>query len=160
MGGVAVRSAPSAGSVQGDMGRHHFARLAVGPSLAATLVVTGVLVLGGCGSATPLTPGDSGPSSTAAGPSPTQPKLTPSPSPPATTNPATGQVELVGRLEEGVERCVVLRTDSGKTYEMLDADPSRLVVGARVRVRGVIRTDVMSYCMQGPIVQVSDVEPA
>jgi Protein of unknown function (DUF5818) len=151
---------PSAGSVQGDMDTHRRARLAVGRLLTGVLVMTFVLALEGCGqAAAPLTPGDAGPSSTEASPSSTQPKLTPSPSRPATTNPATSEVELVGRFEEGVERCIVLRTDNGKTYEMMGGDPSQLVVGERVRVRGVIRTDVMSYCMQGPIVQVFQIQP-
>ncbi|MGE5828777.1 MAG: DUF5818 domain-containing protein [Micromonosporaceae bacterium] len=132
------------------MGTRH-RRLAVGPPLIATL-----LLLAGCAVA-PLSPGAPGPT---ASPTPVSSPMSPAPSGSPQTSPTFELVELVGRLEVGVERCIVLRTDPGKTYEMLGGDPSRLVVGARVRVRGVIRTDVMSHCMQGPIVGVSEVQPA
>jgi hypothetical protein len=143
------------------MGTHRRARLAVRRLRTGVLAVVIALALGGCGrAAAPLTPGDSGPGSTETGPSPSPPQRTPLSSGPTSTDPATDQIELVGRLEAGVERCIVLRTDDGKTYEMLNADPTTFVVGTRVRVRGVIRTDMMSFCMQGPIVEVSQIQPA
>jgi len=87
--------------------------------------------------------------------------LTPRPGTPTTAKtPAPGEVILEGTFVDGVENCIVLRTDSGKTYEILGGDPALHRVGTRVIVRGVIRTDMASFCMQGPIVQVSELRRA
>lgn len=86
----------------------------------------------------------------------------PSPTGPSKTTPgSTGksEIQLTGRLEQGVERCTILRTDDGQSYEMMGGGRLLPEIGTRVRVRGVIRTDVMSFCMQGPIVEVLEIHP-
>ncbi len=62
----------------------------------------------------------------------------------------TGLVEIVG-IEGG---CKVLRADGNKTYEIKGGDPGILKAGARVTVRGKIRTDLMTICQMGPVLEV------
>ena len=91
-----------------------------------------------------------------------RPSLSPKPGTPTTggTPLAKGEVLLEGTFVDGVENCIVLRTDSGKTYEIFGGDRTLHTVGTRVAVRGVIRTDMASTCMQGPIVQVIEMRRA
>jgi len=99
-------------------------------------------------------------------PSASEPRPTPSrtprlePFPTGKPSPGTtSSIQLTGRLEEGVERCTILRTDDGQSYEMMGGQTALPPIGTRVRVKGVVRNDMMSFCMQGPIVQVLEIEP-
>jgi hypothetical protein len=67
----------------------------------------------------------------------------------------TGTVERVD-LEGG---CTVLRT-GGKTYELKGGDPKVLRTGAKVVVHGAIRTDIMTICQMGPVLEVLSSQPA
>jgi hypothetical protein len=93
-----------------------------------------------------------GPSSPADVPTATTPP-TPPPSPPRTGTgppPATGQVTVRGRVEEGVEPgCTVLRADNGTVYLLVGADTTIAAPGARVEVVGDPRIDMVTTCMQG-----------
>lgn len=101
--------------------------------------------------------------------SPTDEPTPPTPSsiPPAPTIPPSpgdpsgqGELRLVGTFVQGVENCIVLRTDDGKTYEIFGGDPALVSVGSRVVVHGRVRTDMASTCMQGPIIQATSMQRA
>lgn len=68
----------------------------------------------------------------------------------------TGVVEMVG-VEGG---CKALRDTGNKLYELKGGDPSTLAVGARVTVRGKIRTDIMTICQIGPVLEVTSAQRA
>ena len=68
----------------------------------------------------------------------------------------TGTVEMVG-VEGG---CKALRDNGNKTYELKGGDPNVLAVGARVTVRGKIRTDLMTICQIGPVLEVTSSQRA
>lgn len=81
----------------------------------------------------------------------------PSPSSPATAT--STPVEVTGRVTAGVESgCRLLVPDSGSRsstpYLLLGGDRSTLTTNAHVKVSGVVRSDVISYCMQGTPLQV------
>jgi hypothetical protein len=75
---------------------------------------------------------------------------------------AGAPITVVGTVQEGVEAtCLVLRTDStSASYLLLNGDPAVVRAGAHLRVTGVVRTDVMSYCMQGIPLEVTQAAPA
>ncbi len=89
-----------------------------------------------------------------AGPStPAVPSLTTRPLVP----PVAGQqLTLTGTIEEGVEHGCLLLTDTatGRRYNLTGGNPAIIKVGVKVKVVGVIRKDLMSYCQQGAIFQV------
>jgi len=62
----------------------------------------------------------------------------------------TGVVEMIG-VEGG---CKALRDTGNKVYELKGGDAGVLSVGARVTVRGKIRTDIMTICQIGPVLEV------
>lgn len=68
----------------------------------------------------------------------------------------TGTVEMVG-VEGG---CRALRTAGNKLYELKGGDPNVLKVGAQVSVRGKVRTDLMTICQIGPVLEVISSQPA
>lgn len=68
----------------------------------------------------------------------------------------TGIIEI-SAVEGG---CKALRADSGKVYEITGGDPAVLTEGTRVTVRGKVRTDLMSICQIGPILEVLSSQPA
>lgn len=68
----------------------------------------------------------------------------------------TGTVEMVG-VEGG---CKALRDTANKLYELKGGDASVLAVGARVTVRGKIRTDIMTICQIGPVLEVTSSQRA
>ena len=76
------------------------------------------------------------------------------PSPP--TSAGGARQSLVGTVEKGVEaNCLILTDQStGKLYNLIDGDKTIVKVGAKVRVVGVIRTDLMTVCQQGTNFQV------
>ncbi|HKT01114.1 MAG TPA: DUF5818 domain-containing protein, partial [Rugosimonospora sp.] len=73
---------------------------------------------------------------------------------------APGDLTLSGTVEQGVEPgCLILRTDTGKGYELSPGNHVQLKVGDQVVVTGKVATGMMSHCQQGPIFQVSSVRP-
>ena len=124
--------------------------------LIAVALAGGLLTPGCAQSANPendVTPSASGGSP--------QPSFQPLPVPtslPSTATPAPGKDEVVvtGTVEMmGIEGgCKVLRDTANKVYELKGGDPNVLSVGARVTVRGKIRTDIMTICQVGPVLEV------
>jgi hypothetical protein len=72
------------------------------------------------------------------------------------TTAAGARLTIVGTVEDGVEPSCLILTDekTGRRYNAMGGDRAIVKVGARIKVVGVIRTDVMSYCQQGQILQV------
>ena len=111
------------------------------------------LVLAGCGS-TSETPDPAASSTPAAGTSTgtTSPSVSPS-SPSSKPTPVT----MTGTLAEGVESgCLVFRDEAtGDTYSVTKpiAGPGTL---GRVTVTGTVDPEMMSFCMQGPVLVVED----
>lgn len=68
----------------------------------------------------------------------------------------TGVVERVD-IEGG---CTALRVDANKRYELKGGDPAILKAGARVTVRGKIRSDLVTICQMGPVLEVISSQPA
>jgi hypothetical protein len=62
----------------------------------------------------------------------------------------TGTVEMI-EVEGG---CKALRDTGNKVYELKGGDPGVLAVGARVTVQGRIRSDLMTICQIGPVLEV------
>ncbi|WP_144119412.1 DUF5818 domain-containing protein [Catellatospora sichuanensis] len=62
----------------------------------------------------------------------------------------SGRVERV-ELEGG---CTVLRADNGTTYQLMGGDPNVVKPGATVLVKGRLRTDIMTICQMGPVLEV------
>ena len=121
----------------------------------ALILILPMLVLAGCATGTPTgAPSSQTPSET--------PVTTPSLPRPTGTTPSKnpGEITVVGTVEEGVERgCKVLRT-SGELYSLMGSSDPRITPGARLSVRGRVRTDVATTCQQGTVFQVLDVQPA
>jgi hypothetical protein len=81
--------------------------------------------------------------------------LTHDPAPPKKTA-AAGEVTLRGTPREGVEHgCVVFAADDGVTYELMGGDRTLMNGESRLEVTGRIRSDLASYCQQGPILEVT-----
>ncbi len=79
-------------------------------------------------------------------------------SPASAGNPA--ELTVTGVVEDGVEAgCIVLRADA-KTYVLVGGDRGVLHSGARVTVRGRLNPQLVSYCMQGDLFEVSAAQPA
>ncbi len=137
--------------------------------MASTLTL-----LAGCaaaGTADSAAPSGSGATSAAVSPGTSAP-VSPGTAAPSVPEPSGGlsappgkapsgqPITVTGTVDAGAEaRCLVLRTD-GPSYLLLGGDPAVVRAGARLRVTGVVRTDVMSYCMQGIPLQVTRAEPA
>jgi hypothetical protein len=51
-----------------------------------------------------------------------------------------------------------LITDQGETYELKDAPPALCQANTRVEVTGIIRDDVMTLAMVGPVLEVQSFE--
>jgi hypothetical protein len=74
--------------------------------------------------------------------------------------PMRDPIEVTGVVEAGVENgCLILRTDSGVYQLMSPVDPM-VVPGARLRVLGWLRPDVMTTCQQGTPLEVIEVRAA
>lgn len=90
---------------------------------------------------------------------------TPSPrlSMPGTGKPVGSGPEITvsGVMRAGAEgRCLVLDTPGGDQYQLLNADPSVVVEGARLTVTGRVAHGVSTTCMQGKPFTVSQVVSA
>ncbi len=60
------------------------------------------------------------------------------------------QIKVTGILEQGVEGgCLILKSDDGNLYTLLDLPDDPPSIGSRVTVTGVIQEDVVTSCMQG-----------
>lgn len=127
------------------------------------MAVAGAVLTAGCAqSANPendVTPSASG------GPEPSflpLPVPTSLPSTPGTPAPGKDEVVVTGMVEMvGVEGgCKALRDNGNKLYELKGAQADTLAVGARVTVRGKIRTDIMTICQIGPVLEVISSQPA
>jgi hypothetical protein len=126
---------------------------------AAMLTLLAGCAAGGTGTASPDNPGSapapvtSAPTSTASSTGPGE-GVIPQPTRKA-TNGTT--ITVVGTVDEGVEaKCLVLQPDDGSgRYLLMGGDPAVIQAGAHVRVTGVVHTDVMSYCMQGTPLEVT-----
>ncbi len=92
------------------------------------------------------------------------------PVPPSSTVPATpvrtsgspgARLTLRGTVEAGVEHGCLVLTDraTGKRFTLTAGKPAIVKAGADISVVGVLRTDLMSYCQQGPIFQVLTATP-
>ncbi len=127
------------------------------------LIFMGALVsalsVAGCAQGEPEGTVTPDPSSSAAS-SPQTPRLTPTPLQPTKTDlnevTLTGMVERVD-LEGG---CTVLRADTNKTYELMGGDQNILKSGARVTVKGKIRSDLSTICQMGPVLEVTSSQPS
>lgn len=85
--------------------------------------------------------------------SPTFPSFQPSSIPPTKNQ----DITLTGTVERrDIEGgCTVLRVDStNKVYELHGGDPQVLKPEAHVTVVGKIRTDLMTTCQVGPVLEV------
>ena len=61
-------------------------------------------------------------------------------------------IRVEGCVAAGVESgCLVLRAADGKVYNVTAAKP-KPAIGAYGEIVGAIKSDAMSFCMQGPIV--------
>ena len=132
--------------------------------LLIAIALAGGLVTAGCAQSadpennvTPSASGDGSPPSFQPLPVPTS--LPSTAAPPGTSKDevvVTGVVEMVG-VEGG---CKALRDTGNKVYELKGGDPNVLTAGARVTVRGKIRTDLMTICQIGPVLEVTSAQPA
>lgn len=72
-----------------------------------------------------------------------------------------GEVTMTGRVEfldiEG--GCLVLRVD-GQAYQLVGVDRETARPGTTVTVRGRVRTDLLTTCQVGPVLQVAEIHPA
>lgn len=88
-----------------------------------------------------------------------KPSLSPQVPPPAKDGQVisvTGRVERV-ELEGG---CTVLRADTGTTYQLMGGDPKVVKPGATVLIKGRVRTDIMTICQMGPVLEVVTAQPS
>ena len=68
--------------------------------------------------------------------------------------PSRDPVEVVGVIEVGVEPgCTVLRTEDG-VYQLTGSADPLIQPGARLWVKGWTRSDVVTTCQQGTVLQV------
>lgn len=67
-------------------------------------------------------------------------------------------IRIHGMAIRGVE-CVVFRTDAGETYELVGGPPEVRQIGWSGAVTARPRPDLMSFCMQGQIVEVCSAVP-
>jgi hypothetical protein len=111
---------------------------------AAVLLALPAVLLAGCANPSP-----------SGGTPPPAPTTTSAPAPAPTTTAAGKTVTVDGVVQRGVEPgCLILHTATG-TYELIGSTASSAPVSSSVQVSGVVRTDLLSHCQQGPILQVS-----
>ena len=66
----------------------------------------------------------------------------------------TGEVERI-EIEGG---CLVLRAN-GKAYQLMGVDQQLMQPGKMLTVRGRLRTDIMTTCQVGPVIEVVEAIP-
>lgn len=127
---------------------------------AATLIALAGCAQAGSRVGAPVESG-SAPSSTGSSSGSPSASLPGGPSVPPSKGVPSGQsITVTGTVQAGVEHgCLVLRTDTVQ-YLLLDGDPAVVKDGAKLTVTGVVRKDVMSYCMQGVPLEVERAVPA
>ena len=65
------------------------------------------------------------------------------------------QIKVTGILEQGVEGgCLILKSDDGNLYTLIDLPDDTPPVGSRVTVTGIIQEDVVTSCMQGDTLRI------
>lgn len=135
------------------------------PILRPASVLALALALSACGSATE-SPSATDPASgaTSSGPTTSAPTVSPTPSQtlaPAPDGAKPTPVTMTGTLAEGVESGCLVFTDeaTGETYAITEPVPGD-GTGGRVTVTGTVDPDMMSFCMQGPVLLVEEIEPA
>ncbi len=80
------------------------------------------------------------------------------PGKPSQMPPMRDPIEVVGVVEAGVESgCTVLRTENG-VYQLTGSADPLIRPGARLRVKGWARSDVVTTCQQGTLLQVLEVQ--
>lgn len=137
---------------------------------AAVLGVTlTALLLAGCATGAE----DSGAGPQASGGTTTTPTTSPgvSMNPPTTgpaippptgrQTPGQGEMILVGDVEmvEIEGGCLVLRVGS-TMYQLFGGDPQVVRAGRRLQVRGRVRSDIVTICQVGPVLEVLEARPA
>ncbi|HET6212253.1 MAG TPA: hypothetical protein VFE14_05205 [Micromonosporaceae bacterium] len=137
------------------------------PGLAlAAVLFAGSGALAGCASATGGSQDTAAATHSASPPPGGSMTPVPPPSPGPSPQPShgglpTGEITMTGEVElmpiEG--GCLVLRV-AGRVYELMGGDRNMLRDGAMVSVRGRIRTDVVTTCQVGPVLEVLQVHPA
>ena len=71
---------------------------------------------------------------------------------------SSAQINVTGILEQGVEGgCLVLKSDDGKLYTLLDLPDDTPPVGSRVAVTGIVQEDVVTSCMQGTTLKIINI---
>ncbi|MEV0458885.1 DUF5818 domain-containing protein [Catellatospora methionotrophica] len=88
-----------------------------------------------------------------------KPSMSPQIPPPAKDGEVISVTGLVERVElEG--GCTVLRADSGTTYQLMGGDPKVVKPGATLRIQGRLRSDIMTICQMGPVLEVVTAQPS
>ncbi|MCA1780619.1 MAG: hypothetical protein ABR500_16550 [Dermatophilaceae bacterium] len=130
------------------------------PVLRLASVVGLALALVGCGSSTE-TPDPAAPA-TPVTPVTSESLGTPEPTMTSLDDPKAMRVTMTGTIEDGVESGCLVFTDeaTGKTYSVTEELPPEMSTDGRVSVTGTIDPDMMSFCMQGPVLIVDEVSEA
>jgi hypothetical protein len=120
--------------------------------LTACLLVAGCAAGGGAGPAPTGSAAPVGPTVTTAAPT-----AAPATSSGGQTSVDAGTMVLRGTMIESVEvGCHILEADYSKdTYQLMGLPDDLARPGTRVEVRGQVAQDLVSFCMQGTIFQVS-----
>ena len=143
------------------------------PGAPAPSTGTSAAVITATPSGAPVNPSPEPSATTAAPSSDATPVVPPAPStsdpgvPTAVTSalpglPGGASVSLTGTVTEGVERgCVVLTDDAGTALaSLLGFDQQAYPFGSRIAVTGRWATDRVSFCQQGPLLEVQSVSAA
>jgi hypothetical protein len=87
------------------------------------------------------------------------PRFEPSVDPAPSSN---KEITLTGTVErQEIEGgCIYFRADTNKIFELRGGDPQVLKVGSRVTVKGRVRTDLVTICQMGPVLEVVSSQPA
>lgn len=143
------------------------------PSRPAHLVLAvslaGALALGGCGSGSETPAGTTtAPTGTSSGTGEASTTQAPPTTETPVETPSAGRptpVTMTGTVEDGVESGCQVFTDeaTGETYSLAAPLPDTgtgVRDASRITVTGTVDPDMMSFCMQGPILVVTEATPA
>lgn len=135
------------------------------PLILGVVAVLAASLLIGCGEGSDGSTAPSPTSVTSVPPTealPGTPPTLPSPEPirpgdPSLSPQPSGEVVVTGEVFAGVEPgCTLLRTDTGD-YLVFGPVAEQLRVGSTVTVRGQVRSDLLTTCMQGTPLEVQEV---